>query len=446
MGCQLSKQQQQQRHRQYHPKHHLSENLVVQHHHHHSVHDDYNIIKQIGKGSIGMIYLAQSKQPQYTTISSERSGEESSPQHFKNNDTSQKSAGAYNKNNNVMSQYAMKEIDSETLERGAFDSLKKEIALLTTLDHPFIIKFFDSYTITGVEDGKEKLSVVMELCTGGSLDEYVPYSEDTALILVANIVQAILYLHHHNIVHHDLKNENVMFVDKTRDPNNIRLLDFGLAKRFDGVHRILDRNGTIYTLSPEAIRGEYSEKADMWSIGVMCFHLLSGDRPFWGETSHDVGVKVLNMDYSMEGPKWDSISKEAKSFIRGLLQFDPALRYTPFEALHSPWLKQQTEFNVENMSKSERVILEKAKEAHAPMKELQKLSLYAIAHKARSEDVASLRKLYLAIEGEDGEISLPDMQRALKGQLTPEQIKEWFKRSDFEYVRWFSWQSLQSAG
>eukprot|EP00977_Amphora_coffeiformis_P028182 scaffold34758_cov214-Amphora_coffeaeformis.AAC.3 len=139
------------------------------------------------------------------------------------------------------------------------------------------------------------------------------------------------------------------------------------------------------------------------------------------------------MDYSMEGPKWDSISKEAKSFIRGLLQFDPALRYTPFEALHSPWLKQQTEFNVENMSKSERVILEKAKEAHAPMKELQKLSLYAIAHKARSEDVASLRKLYLAIEGEDGEISLPDMQRALKGQLTPEQIKEWFKRSDFEY-------------
>ena len=58
-----------------------------------------------------------------------------------------------------------------------------------------------------------------------------------------------------------------MFVDAKRDPNNIRVLDFGLAKRFDGVHRILDRNGTIYTLSPEAIRGEYSEKADMVSDG-----------------------------------------------------------------------------------------------------------------------------------------------------------------------------------
>ena len=56
-----------------------------------------------------------------------------------------------------------------------------------------------------------------------------------------------------------------MFVDATRDPNNIRVLDFGLAKRFDGVHRILDRNGTIYTQSPEAIRGEYSEKAEMVS-------------------------------------------------------------------------------------------------------------------------------------------------------------------------------------
>lgn len=65
------------------------------------------------------------------------------------------------------------------------------------------------------------------------------------------------------------QNENVMFVDDERDPNNIRVLDFGLAKRFDGVHRILDRNGTVYTMSPEALRGEYSEKADMVSDGLI---------------------------------------------------------------------------------------------------------------------------------------------------------------------------------
>ena len=148
----------------------------------------------------------------------------------------------------------------------------------------------------------------------------------------------------------------------------------------------------------------------------------------------------------MEGPKWETISKEAKSFIRGLLQFDPALRYTPTEALHSPWLKKQTDFNLKNLSESEKSILKKAKEAHAPMQELEKLALYAIAHKARSEDVSKLRRLYLAMEGDDGEITLHDMQRVLKGELTPEQIKDWFKRADFDDVRFFYYVIFRSAG
>ena len=187
MGCQSSK--------PHAPKHHLSENVVIEHHH--SVHDDYNVIEQVGKGSIGIIYMAESKRPKYYESESRLSrqsiaGGEESPSNRK-----------LGRQASVIAKYAIKEIDSETLERGAFESLKKEIALLTTLDHPFIIKFFESYS--NMVDGKEKLSVVMELCTGGPLDEYVPYDEDTALILVANIVEAMLYLHHHNIVHHDLK-------------------------------------------------------------------------------------------------------------------------------------------------------------------------------------------------------------------------------------------------
>lgn len=137
----------------------------------------------------------------------------------------------------------------------------------------------------------------------------------------------------------------------------------------------------------------------------------------------------------MDDPKWDKISKEAKSFIRGLLQFSPDLRFSPVEALRSPWLRKQTDFNLQNLTKSEMGILAKAKVSHAPLQELQKIALYAIAHKVRSEVVAKLRKLYLGMEGEDGEIRLNDMQRALKGELTPEQIKEWFERADFDGVR-----------
>lgn len=189
MGCQNSKELQKSRH-------HLSENVVVEHHK--NVQDDYNIIKQIGKGSIGIIYLAESKRPKYYEDESRLLRQSSST-----GGQSPDNRKRIGRQPTVIAQYAIKEIDTDTLERGAFESLKKEIALLTTLDHPFIIKFFESYST--VKGGKERLSVVMELCTGGPLDKFVPYDEDTAVILVANIVEAILYLHHHNVVHHDLK-------------------------------------------------------------------------------------------------------------------------------------------------------------------------------------------------------------------------------------------------
>ena len=303
MGCLASKPKK---------KHYLSDNFVVERHK--NVEDDYKIIEKIGRGSIGVIYMAESKRPKYCgddiSLGRRGLGEGSLHGSMHSNGAGKRSP----QGSSTPRKYAIKQIDTEMIDVRALESLKTEIKLLKKLDHPFIIKFFGSYS--SVSEGRENLSVVMELCTGGALDKYVPYDEGTALILVANIVEAVLYLHNHNIIHRDLKvrtrqyfatkvsclahlsvrisvlfknqNENVMFADEDRDPNNIRLLDFGLAKIFSRSHPIHDRAGTIYTMSPEALRGEYNDKADMWSLGVLTYHLLTGKRPFWGDTKSDI--------------------------------------------------------------------------------------------------------------------------------------------------------------
>ena len=205
MGCAASKPKK---------KHHLGTNFIVERNK--SVTTDYKILKKIGTGSIGIIYRAESRRPTFydSTILDASIGARSASTHL--SDGAALGGGG---RSSIMSknstkgdeatkqqqrhQYAIKEIDTTMIDVRAIESLKTEIRILKNLDHPFIIKFFGSYT--SVTKDREKLSVVMELCTGGTLDEYVPYKESVAKVLVANICEAVFYLHNNNVIHRDLK-------------------------------------------------------------------------------------------------------------------------------------------------------------------------------------------------------------------------------------------------
>lgn len=202
MGCASSKPKKK--------KHHFGTNLVVERNK--SVESDYKIIKRIGKGSIGIIYLAESRRPTFfdtpgTTSGNAAAGLDASwatrSFHNNNNNSDVLGRSTTSKNSDGKRQYAIKEIDTKMIDVRAIESLKTEIRILKNLDHPFIIKIFGSYT--SVTKDREKLSVVMELCTGGTLDMYVPFKESVAKVLVANIVEAVLYLHNQNVIHRDLK-------------------------------------------------------------------------------------------------------------------------------------------------------------------------------------------------------------------------------------------------
>ena len=99
--------------------------------------------------------------------------------------------------------------------------------------------------------------------------------------------------------------------------------------------------GTAYYIAPEVLNSEYNEKCDVWSIGVIMYILLSGKPPFDGSEDADIIKSVKRGEYSLSGPDWKSISKEAKDLIVKMLTFIPADRITAEEAMNHIWFKKK---------------------------------------------------------------------------------------------------------
>ena len=242
--------------------------------------------------------------------------------------------------------YAMKSILlSQVTDQTYIDELRNEIAILKDLDHPNIVRAIETFEYRG------KISIIMEVCSGGDLYAREPYSEADAARIVRSMLSAIAYMHGRQIVHRDLKFENVLFVNSS-PLSEIKLIDFGLSKVYvnQSNRKLTDTVGTIYTMAPEVILGEHTEKADMWSIAVIAFMLLSSSMPFYGKDRMHVVKRILNNKYHFKARRWQRVSDPAKQFIQSLLVADPEERPTAEQALESAWLKRQLE--LENVAMS----------------------------------------------------------------------------------------------
>ena len=97
-----------------------------------------------------------------------------------------------------------------------------------------------------------------------------------------------------------------------------------------------------YYIAPEVLKKKYDEKCDIWSCGVILYILLCGYPPFSGKTDDKIMEKVAKGHYDFNSEEWDTISKEAKAFIKRMLEFDPAKRANSLECLNDPWLRKYT--------------------------------------------------------------------------------------------------------
>merc|ERR1711862_341102 len=169
------------------------------------------------------------------------------------------------------------------------------------------------------------------------------YSEDDARTCSKILIDAIHYVHSQKVAHLDLKSKNLVLTSAD-DDTKIKLIDFGFAQRVSGPKSLNRRCGTPYFVAPEIIRKEkYDERADMWSVGVIIYLLLSGELPFSGINKYQLYRNILEGKVEFQGSSWNNVSQDAKNLVLGLLDTNPNTRLTAKQAVSSSWFKKCSE-------------------------------------------------------------------------------------------------------
>ncbi|XP_057634595.1 serine/threonine-protein kinase 33 isoform X2 [Chionomys nivalis] len=227
--------------------------------------------------------------------------------------------------------------------------LEREVNILKSVKHKHIIH------LEQVFETPKQMYLVMELCEDGELKEVLDakghFSENETRLIIQSLASAIAYLHNKDIVHRDLKLENIMvkssFLDDNNEMNlNIKVTDFGLAVRKHGSRSegmMQTTCGTPIYMAPEVINAhEYSQQCDIWSIGVIMYLLLCGEPPFLANSEEKLFELIRKGELQFEDPVWDSVSDSAKNVLKQLMKVDPAHRITAKELLDNQWLTGNT--------------------------------------------------------------------------------------------------------
>mmetsp|Transcript_15168 Transcript_15168/g.17572 ORF Transcript_15168/g.17572 Transcript_15168/m.17572 type:complete len:712 (+) Transcript_15168:387-2522(+) len=328
------------------------------------------------------------------------------------------------------SEYALKSIHLDKVSVSFIEELRNEINILKGMDHPNIVKLHEVFS------HKKQIYLILELCDGGDLYTRLPYTEQDSAYITGKLLNAIKYMHDHGIVHRDLKFENIMFENKSEGAE-IKVIDFGLSKKFAsnklGVMR--EGVGTLYSMAPQVLQGVYNSQADMWSVGVITYMLISSHRPFYNKKRKIMIDRIMRCDYSYNKGYWDPISGEAKDFIDHLLVLDSRNRYNAQQALNHPWFKKQFKGCCQDRAPSESTKTRVTDNliVYKNNKELKKLALNVIAHRSSTSEILNLRKAFDHFDtGNDGVISSQEFKVGLqqKCNYSDAEIKEMFTAID----------------
>ena len=270
--------------------------------------DNLTLEKCLGKGAFGEVYLTTKK-------------------------------GVENK------KFATKKFEREEIEHGeAMKYLKNEIIILQYLNHPNIVKFEE------VKKTKKHFYIVMECCNGGelskALEKYMekngkPFPEEIVQHFMRQIVDAFKYMHERKIIHRDVKLDNILLhYDDLKDKENgdlmkatVKIIDFGFACKISKAGLQYTALGSPINMDPLILKKinsssrksrqlGYNQKADIWSIGTICYEMLIGKSAFDAEDMDDLVSKIEDGSYSVP----TNMSSEVISFLNGMLQYESSQR------------------------------------------------------------------------------------------------------------------------
>ncbi|CAG9854512.1 unnamed protein product [Phyllotreta striolata] len=242
--------------------------------------------------------------------------------------------------------YAIKIVNKFTRKRASrfqmslrLDEIYREIKILKAVNHPNIVILHRVY------ETSRKIYMVFELCHENLFDRFKtdnPFSDKVVRKITKQLVDAVYYLHKHDIVHRDIKMENILFTTNPDDPTDtyfIKLTDFGLSvkKLSTGIQGMLrDRVGTIIYMAPEILlECTYSELCDIWSVGVILYTMMYGKYPFTASNNKDLAAKIITHE-----PEFPTklLDLNCVNLMKAALVKDPVSRITASEMMKNPWL------------------------------------------------------------------------------------------------------------
>jgi calcium-dependent protein kinase len=261
----------------------------------------------------------------------------------------------------------------------------------------------------------------MEKCNGGELFDKISHNirkkemfkEKEAAYILFQIISALYYLHSNGISHRDLKPENLLYYNKGNDIKNpIKLIDFDLSNFFN--QKMKTKVGTSYYVSPEVLKGEYNEKCDIWSAGVILYILLSGQPPFNGSNDRKIYKKIMNLDYNFNKDIWKNISSDAIDLIKKCICFENE-RLSAKDVLSHKWFNivyddfyslnndLMLSFNFDNLVK------------YSHYNSFKKIILNIIVYRLNDDDIKDLKNIFFFFDCDhDGIISKDDFYKGLK--------------------------------
>jgi calcium-dependent protein kinase len=301
-------------------------------------------------------------------------------------------------------------------------AFEREVDLQKALDHPNICRLYDVY-----QDNKTYY-LCLEICKGGELFDRIleaqHFGEDTVGHLAKQMIGGLHYMHHHNFAHRDLKPENYLLArDLPVTETPLKLIDFGMSRKFEPGQPMKTRVVTPFYVSPEVLGGTYTEKCDIWSLGVIFYIMFCGSPPFYSNHEgkrgdEDIFKKVKAGKYSFDPSDWKHVSKQAQKFVSDCLQLDHTKRPSAEGLLEHPWV-------VEHIPKMTPVPLSASAistlKAFRQKNKLQKIALNMIAHFVDDEKVEDLHMMFETMDADkSGTLEIREIKTGLENAGLPD--------------------------
>jgi len=333
-------------------------------------------------------------------------------------------------------QVAVKQFAKRRLKESRLRLLQSEVEVYLQLDHPNICRLLHCY------EGRRDVWLVMELCACelyGRLAARKAYAERDAADLAMQMLQAVNYLHSHNIVHRDLKLENWMCSSEVDGGDRLKLIDFGFSRILARQGETLDMPcGTIHYTSPEVLARSYTSKCDMWSIGVITYMLLTGRPPFRDRDNPSIARAIMRGNFYQEG-RWLSLSPDAKDFIRGLLCKDESKRLSAGEALGHAWVTGAAggadASKLQGHGDEVGVGVLQSLRQFAQGSHLRRAALTMLAYSLTSRELEHVEQTFLAFDSEGrGTVTLEQLACVLRehcGDVSSREVQRIFESLDF---------------